>query len=91
MKGAMALDALPDLTTLQLDEVRSLLDKLQSRFNATKIAYLNSTELDGAPVTYEDVAVSAKQVIKVNYRLQELLYGKVRLKLTVEKLIRRGR
>ncbi len=84
-------DALPDLTTLQVDEVRALLDKLQSRFNATKIAYLNSTEFDGKPVTYEDVAAAAKQVIEVNYRLQELQFGKVRLKLTVAKLIRRGR
>ena len=87
----MVLDALPDLATLQVEEVRALLDKLQSRLNAAKIAYLNSTELDGAPVTYEDVAASAKNIIKVNYRLQELQFGKVRLKLTVEKLIRRGR
>jgi hypothetical protein len=52
---------------------------------------LNSTPLDGQPVSYEHVAAIAKQVIRANYRLQEIQFGKVRLKLSVAKLIRRGR
>jgi hypothetical protein len=85
------VDGTTELASLGLDDVKSLMAQLQSRLNAAKIAYLNSTPLDGQPVSYEDVAAIAKQVIRVNYRLQEIQFGKVRLKLSVAKLIRRGR
>jgi hypothetical protein len=68
-----------------------VLERLQARLNAAKIAYLNNTPLDDSPVNYEDVAAAAKAVIRANYRLQELEFGKVRLRLSVAKLIRRGR
>jgi hypothetical protein len=80
-----------DLTALGVDETKALFEQLQARLNAAKIAYLNNTTLDGQPISYEHVAAIAKQVIRVNYRLQEIQFGKVRLKLSVAKLIRRGR
>jgi hypothetical protein len=80
-----------ELASLGLEDVKSLMAQLQARLNAAKIAYLNNTPLDERPVSYEDVAAIAKQVIRVNYRLQEIQFGKVRLKLSVPELIRRGR
>ncbi|MBZ5590962.1 MAG: hypothetical protein LAP39_01910 [Acidobacteriia bacterium] len=84
-------DVATDLTTLGLDETKALFEQLQARLNAAKIAYLNNTLLDGQLVSYEHLAAIAKQVIRANYRLQEIQFGKVRLKLSVAKLIRRGR
>ena len=84
-------DATMELTSLGLDDIKSLMEQLQARLNAAKIAYLNSTPLDGQPVSYQDVAAIARQVIRVNYRLQEIKFGQVRLKLSVARLIRRGR
>jgi hypothetical protein len=80
-----------ELNGLSAEEVRAVLGRLQARLNAAKIAYLNNTPLDDSPVSYEDVAGAARAVIRANYRLQELQFGKVRLKLSVAKLIRRGR
>lgn len=85
------VDPTIELASLGLEDVKSLMGQLQARLNAAKIAYLNSTPLDERPVDYVDVAAIAKQVIRVNYRLQEIQFGKVRLKLSVPKLIRRGR
>jgi hypothetical protein len=59
--------------------------------NAVKIAYLNSAPFDGRSVTYEDVKAAAEELIESNYALQRARYGKVRLKLSVAKLLRRGR
>jgi len=76
---------------LSAEEVRVALERLQARLNAAKIAYLNNTPLEGSPVSYEDVAAAARALIRANYRLQEIQFGKVRLRLSVAKLIRRGR
>lgn len=66
-------------------------EKLQARLNAAKIAYLNAAQLDGRPVTYEDLKAIAEETIQANYALQRARYGEVRLKLSVAKLLRRGR
>jgi hypothetical protein len=87
----MALEQTGGLTSIPVEDLRQLLAQLQARLNAAKTAYLNRTTLDGNAVTYEDVAAAAKDVIRANYRLQELQFGKVRLKLSVARLIRRGR
>jgi hypothetical protein len=70
------------------DELRTRMELLQSRLYIAKIAYFNGTELDGKVPEYEDLAAIAKDLISVNYQLQKKLYGKVRLKLTVPKLLR---
>ena len=67
------------------------MEQLQARLNAAKIAHLNGTTLDNQPVSYEDVAAVAKDLIRTNYRLQELQFGEIRVRLSVAKLIRRGR
>jgi hypothetical protein len=70
------------------DKLRTAMEVLQSRLHAAKIAYHNRTELDGKVLEYEDVAAIAKELIRSNYELQKLLYGEVRLKLSVAKLLR---
>lgn len=69
-------------------ELRARLELLQSKLHTAKIAYLNRTELDGKVPEYEDVANIAKSLIKLNYQLQKELYGEVKLKLSVSKLLR---
>jgi hypothetical protein len=70
------------------EELRTHMELLQSKLHAAKIAYFNGTELDGKVPDYEKLAGIAKNLISVNYQLQKKLYGKVRLKLSVSKLLR---
>jgi hypothetical protein len=78
-------------TTQTLNELKAELERLQSRLNAAKIAYLNRSQLDGVDISYEDVKKIAQDLIQTNYAIQKLQFGSVRLKLSVPKLIRRGR
>jgi hypothetical protein len=78
-------------TEWSIEQARSHFEMLQARLNAAKIAYLNGTELDGEAMSYERLKGIAQQMIEANYSLQKARYGKVRLKLTVAKLLRRGR
>lgn len=75
----------------QIEEARVRFEMLQSRMNAAKIAYLNRMPLNGREVTADDLQQIAKEVIEANYELQRRRYGKVRLKLSPAKLLRRGR
>jgi hypothetical protein len=72
------------------DALRERMQLLQSRLNAAKIAFLNRTELDGKIPDYNDVKLVAKELIQTNYDLQVRQYGKIRMKLSVAKLLRRG-
>ena len=76
---------------VSLDELEATFEKLQSRLNAAKTAYLNGSTLDGKAVEYEDLKRVAEQTIQANYDLQKARYGTIRLKLSVSKLLRRGR
>lgn len=74
-----------------INELQAIFERLQSRLNAAKIAYLNASTLDGQEVTYEDLKRIAQETIQANYGLQKARYGAVRLRLSVAKLLRRGR
>ena len=63
----------------------------QERLNAAKIAYLNRTTFDGQEMSYETLKRIAKETIEANYNLQKATYGTIRLKLSIAKLLRRGR
>jgi len=79
-----------DTPTPSADELREKQGQLQARLNAIKIAYLNGQEFDGKPVAYDDLKQIAQQLIQTNYALQKVLYGSIRLKLSVAKILRRG-
>jgi len=78
----------PKSTEAVADEIRARMEQLQSRLRVAKIAYYNRTELDGKVPEYEDLSAVAKELIRTNYQLQKVLYGKVKLKLSVSKLLR---
>jgi len=54
-------------------------------------AHLNGTPIDGQEVSYEVLKRTAEETIQANYELQKATYGTIRLKLSVAKLLRRGR
>lgn len=77
-----------DASENEVNEIRARMELVQARLHAAKIAYLNRTEFDGKVPEYSDVAGIAKNLISLNYDLQRKLYGEVRLKLSVAKLLR---
>src|SRR2546428_464301 len=72
---------------IKAQELRARIEQLQSKHRVAKFAYLNRTEQDGKIQEYEDLDGVAKDVISANYKLQKELYGKVKLKLSVSKLL----
>jgi hypothetical protein len=70
------------------DEIRARMEMLQSRLHTVKIAYFNRTEMDGKIPEYDDVAAVAKNLINTNYELQKQLYGEVKMKMSVARLLR---
>lgn len=85
MEGPKTSDT-PDVHALRLR-----FEKAQARLNAAKIAHLNGTPLEGQEVNYEALKRAAQEAIRANYELQRATYGAIRLKLSVAKLLRRGR
>ena len=75
----------------EVEALRKHFEALQARLNAAKIAHLNGTPLGDEEVSYEVLKRIAKEVIKANYELQKAIYGSIRLRLSVAKLLRRGR
>jgi len=73
-----------------IEEARENFERKRSRLNAARIAYVHGEELDGTKVTYDKLKEVAQETISANYELQRRRYGKVRLKLSVAKLLRRG-
>jgi hypothetical protein len=73
-----------------VEELRARFEKSQARLNAAKIAYLNGSPLNGEQISYEALKRIAQETIQANYALQMAMYGSIRLKLSVAKLLRRG-
>jgi hypothetical protein len=68
---------------------RENLDKLRARVYAAKIAYLNRSGFeDKKELSYEELKVIAQDFIRASYDYQKKLYGKVRVKISVAKLLR---
>lgn len=74
----------------EVEEARERFERLRSRLNAARIAFARGVPFDDEEVTYERLAGIARETIRANYDLQRLRYGKVRLRLSVAKLLRRG-
>lgn len=74
----------------EIERAREEFEQCRSRLYAAKIAYMNRTPFEGVPMTYESLKLVAQQTIQANYRLQRLQFGKIRLKLSVAKLLRRS-
>lgn len=75
----------------EIEALRVEFEKRRDRLNAAKIAYLNRTPLDGELVEYDMLKRTAQELIESNYALQKAQFGEVKLKLSVARLLRRGR
>ena len=72
-----------------VEKDRENLDKLRARVFAAKVAYLNRTAFeDKKELSYEDLKAIAQEFIRANYAYQKRLYGKVKVRISVPKLLR---
>jgi hypothetical protein len=70
------------------EDLKEAMERKKSEMDAVRVAYLHRTPLNGSVPEYEDVKKVALEFIEANYALQRALYGKVRVKLSVAKLLR---
>ena len=76
-------------TPTSVDGDRENLDKLRARVYAAKVAYLNRSMFEEkAELSYEDLRAIAQDFIRASYDYQKKLYGKVKVKISVAKLLR---
>jgi len=80
----------PESGSTEVEKARERFERLRSRLNAARIAFARGVPFDDGEVTYERLSGIARETIRANYDLQRLRYGKVRLRLSVSKLLRRG-
>lgn len=80
--------AQPAATQEELDAMRAELDVLRSKVYAAKIAYLNRTPFQDREVTFEDLKAFAEEYIRGSYNYQKAVYGKVKVRISVAKLLR---
>jgi hypothetical protein len=80
-----------DATPEKVAMARERLDMLQNKLNAARIAYLHRAPLGGKEITYDDLRQVAQEMIEANYALQRLKFGRIQVRLSVAKLLRRGR
>ena len=74
-------------TTGDSDQIN--LAKLRARVYAAKIAYLNRSIFeDKKELSYEDLKAIAQDFIRASYDYQRKVYGKVKVKISVAKLLR---
>ena len=72
-----------------VDQGRENLDKLRARVYAAKVAYLNRSPFgEKKELSFEDLKAIAQEFISASYDYQKKLYGKVRVKISVAKLLR---
>ena len=73
-----------------IDEDRENLDKLRARVYAAKVAYLNRSAFgEKNELSYEDLKSIAQDFIQASYDYQKKIYGKVKARISVAKLLRK--
>ena len=75
-------------TPEQLAKFKEALDASELDFQNAKMAYFNSAPYKDEEVTYEVLKQYAETYIGKNYEYQKAAFGKVRIKLTVARLLR---
>ena len=75
-------------TAEELENLKSSMDSTELDFANAKLAYYNRLEYKGKIIAYEDLAKYAREFIAANYAYQKALYGKIRIKLSVPRLMR---
>ena len=75
-------------TAEELENLKSTMDSTELDFANAKLAYYNRMEYKGQLVAYENLEQYAKAFIAANHAYQKALYGKVRITLSVARLMR---
>lgn len=75
-------------TPEELQKLKDAMDRTELDFANAKLAYYHRTEYKGQPVDYENLEQYAKTFIAANHAYQKALYGKVRITLSVARLMR---
>jgi hypothetical protein len=73
----------------QVAELKAAKDLAELDFRNAKLAFYNRTEYKGQQVSYEILHTYAELLIARNYAYQKALYGTVKIKISVARLMRR--
>jgi hypothetical protein len=84
----MARKSAPPATPEQLAKLKETLDASELDLENAKMAYFNTAPYKDEEVTYEVLKRYAETYIGKNYDYQKAAFGKVRIKLTVARLLR---
>lgn len=76
------------MTLETLEAMRMELDMLRSKIHAAKVAYLNRTPFQDRDVSYEDLKAFAREYIRKSYAYQRARFGKLKVRMSVAKLLR---
>jgi hypothetical protein len=68
--------------------MKTAMDAAELDFANAKLAYYHRTEYKGTAVSYETLESYAEDFIAKNYAYQKAMFGKVRIKLSVPRLMR---
>ena len=72
----------------ETEKLRSEMTRTEHELEDAKLAYFNSVEYQGGEMTYERLKGYAEAFISANHDLQKSLYGRVRIRLNVSRLLR---
>jgi tyrosyl-tRNA synthetase len=75
-------------TAEELENLKNAMESTELDFANAKLAYYHRTEYKGQLVAYENLEQYAKIFIAANHAYQKALYGKVRITLSVARLMR---
>jgi hypothetical protein len=78
----------PPATPEEIERLKTAMDRAELDFANAKIAFYHQTEYKDQPVDYERLATFAETFIAANYAFQKAHYGRVRVKLSVARLMR---
>ena len=72
----------------ELDALRAEMRRLDAAFERLRAAYYRREAVGERIPSYDDLRVAAQAFIDANYRYQRARYGRIRLRLSVGKLLR---
>jgi hypothetical protein len=77
-----------EFSSAELATMKEAMDAAELDFANAKLAYYHRTEYKGFAVNYESLRNYAEQFIDKNYAYQKAIFGKLRIKLSVPRLMR---
>jgi hypothetical protein len=75
-------------TAEELRHLKKSMESAELDFANAKLAYYGRTEYKGELVAYENLARRAEEFIAANYAFQKARFGRIRIKLSVSRLMR---